>query len=321
MSHPTTPRLPVQSQLVVLCSVLTLGLSGCGGGSSTGPNNNGGNNGSGTYALTITVKALDAGYIPGIVYTYIGDNIETRSDMPQLLDENNATVKPFGQNQKTITLNVPAGKYVTLFAVEFGRASFNGSSNGVVSRLPLPSETEFTGWSGATGRLVSAEAGVASIRMDANAAVTAEFRKLEGVMVQFEGCMQMDIGFTTPPYLGFGTTQGETVTPTGAYYGLNSETADWTYAYGKQGTSFKFVAEQFTPPPAGTVKTAFLSWQGNAATANCGGYTCDVIVPPVGVSAATLISKNSWLAITLGAAPTIGCGTCVVASGWCSLRP
>ena len=308
---------------VALCA-LSVAIVSCSGGdkSSTdpGPTPGGGGSNSTNVTLTLTTKSLDAGFIPGVIYAYTADAGEVqRSRMPALLDENNAYVKPFAQTSRTVTLLVPKGKTVTLFAAEFGVYNSNAKQAGQpLSKVPMPDGTEFTGWSGASGRLVAGERGVTYIKMDSDADVTAEFRKLEGFTVQYQGCPLVDVGAAAPPPLGFGITQSQSYAPIGAYHAVSASDEDWFYLYGRQGTVYTLVAKQRDTRTASVSTAGHLNWAG-AVTGSCGGaLTCTVTVPATGSAAILVNSRNSW--ITFSATNALGCGDCAAGQP-CTIRP
>ncbi|MBC8087498.1 MAG: hypothetical protein H7Z40_09535 [Phycisphaerae bacterium] len=307
----TTSRIRSEVLVGVALSVVA---SACGGGGTTDPG--GGNNPPGgttptTVTLTITSRSLDAGYAAGPIFTYVGDVTETRARMPQLMNENGATVRPAGETSKTTTLTVPRGKFVTLFATELGRAGFNARPVGTqLSKIVPASATEFSGWTGAT--LGRPEAGVATIKMDADATVTAEYRKMEGMTYAFLGCQDVNINAAGPGYLGFGTLDPNVITPTGNNPGNSPVDYEFTYAYGKQGTLFTFKALKYEVRAA-VSETGFMNWSG--AGSSCGtSLTCNVTIPAFGASTAVVRSNNSYLSN----GTTTACGGCNPALG-CAL--
>jgi hypothetical protein len=274
-----------------------------------------------TVTLTITVKAMEAGYIPGVVYAHIGDGVESRIRMPLLFGENDAVAKPFGERERTVTLSVPRGKTVTLFAAEFGHYGVNArvGGTGPLSKEPPADATEFTAWSGATGRLITAEEGVASIVMNSDANVTAEFRKLAGFTVDALGCADIRYTWVEPPYLGYGITQEQGGTIGSQTHGPTPVEDDWFFVYGPQGSHFTFTAQKAESRNPSNQTTGFMNWAGGAgSTSSCGiALTCNVPMPPRGTDPVKLTVRNSWI---LAATPNgAGCGACVSPEGSCNL--
>lgn len=309
--HSAAAHLVVRFVRVVGAGAL---LAACGGGGddggTTGPGT-GGNNGGGnppastTVTLTITSRSVDAGYAAGPIFTYVGDVTETRARMPQLMSENSATVRPAGESVKTTTLTVTKGKFVTLFATELGRAGFNTRPVGTqLSKVVPTTATEFVGWSGAT--LGQPEAGVATIKMDADATVIAEYRKMEGMTYTFSGCPDMNLNASGPGHLGFGTLDANTIPATGNNSGNSPTDYDQFYMYAKQGTVFTFKALKYDSRAGATVETGFLNWSGAAASCSS-NLSCNVTIPPFGSAAAIVKSNNSYLA---NANTASACGAC-----------
>ena len=305
---------------VVGVFTLSAALSACGGG-TTDPASGGATptppvGPSPTrVTLTITSKSLDAGYGAGPIFAYVGDVTESRTRMPLLLSENGATVRPAGESSKTTTLVVTKGKFVTLFATELGRAGFNARPVGAMLSKVVPnSATEFSGWTGAT--LGQPEAGVATIKMDADATVTAEYRKMEGMTYTFLGCQDVNISAAGPGYLGFGTLDPNVISPTGNNPGSSPVDYEFTYAYGKQGTVFTFKALKYEVRAA-VSETGFMNWSG--AGSGCGSsLTCSVPIPTFGAPASIVKSNNSYLSN----GTTTACGGCNPAQGCTlTLRP
>jgi hypothetical protein len=303
---------------------LLLIVAACGGGGdATKPGGDGGNPPppADTMAtIRVTVRGTVAGYIPGVVYAIVSDRLESRSTMTSLVGENDALVKPFGETSRSATLRVRKGRTVTLIAAEFGGVGTNGrlGGTGPLQKTPPFTQTEFTAWVGETGRLITADRGVASIVMNADADVTAEFAPLQGITVQVQGCVSQAFGHTAQPYLGYGLTAAENVAATG-FSGsttINTTDDDWFFIYGRAGTNIVFRALKF----GSNTESGFRSWAGNAASSCTSSLTCTVPIPPRGTEPAVLISRNSWV---LGTAPASvpGCGVCAAGSTTCQIRP
>ncbi len=299
---------------------LLIVMAACGGGSPADPGNTTnppGGDTSTTVTLTITSRSLDAGYAAGPIFTYIGTVTETRARMPLLMSENSATVRPAGESTRTTTILVPKGRFVTLFATELGRAGFNPRPPGTVLSKVVPvGATEFVGWSGAP--LGQPEAGVATIKMDANATVIAEYRKMEGLTFAYLGCPELTISAAGPGHLGFGVLDPNAIAPIGGNYGNSPVDYDYFYLYAKQGTSFTFTARKYEMRSGTLSETGFRVWGGAASRCDA-SLTCSVTVPPFGAGAATVRSTNSYLA---NATVPSACGGCDTAVGCTlTLRP
>jgi len=259
---------------------------------------------------------LDAGFWPGLLYVYIGDVTETRARMPLILSSR-AALGSDGFSVNTRTFTVPKGKFVTLFAAEQGPLPTNNARQfpSLFSKVVETVATEFAGWSGAT--LGQPEPGVATIKMDADAAVTAEFRKTEGFTYAKIGCEDISVSSSGPGNLGYGTVVPHVSPFSNNWPGLSplsSESEDYFF-YGKQGTVFTLRALK-REVRAAISETGFINWSG--AGSSCGSsLTCSVTVPAFGASAASVLRANFSF-------PTIagfnGCGGCNPATG-CAIRP
>lgn len=317
MFHLNVPKgtvyLPLLAALAAACG---------GGGAATNPGDDDGNPpppADTMVTITVTVRGTVAGYIPGVVYAIVSNGVESRSTMTQFVGENDAFVKPFNETSRSATMRVRKGRTVTLIAAEFGHVGSNATDGVTPLRKTAPfNETEFSGWTGETGRLITANRGVASIVMNADANVTAEFSPLQGITVQFQGCVHQALGYDSPAYLGYGTaTPGETQPPIGPTpaYTIATDVKDWYFVYGRAGTTFTFRATAY----GSNTSTGFRNWAGNAAGACGAGLTCTVPVPPQGTDPAILISKNSYMVSSILSGP--GCGGCLGGGVTCEIRP
>jgi hypothetical protein len=131
----------------------------------------------------------------------------------------------------------------------FGALGTNVRAGGTapLQKTPPFTQTEFTDWVGETGRLITANRGVASIVMTTDADVTAEFAPLQGFTVQFQGCVNLAFGHTAQPYLGYGLTTGETTPATGFSGAPTTFTTDddWFFIYGRAGTNVELRALRY----------------------------------------------------------------------------
>jgi hypothetical protein len=295
----------------ILIEAAALACGGGGGGTTTAPPTNPPTNPppptSQTVTLTLTVRSVDPTATAGLVYVYAGDATETRQRMPAVLNENAPALIPIpGQPSRTVTIQVPKGKFVTLFATELGRADgYLKLPNTPFSKVPPADATEFVGWVGAT--LATPEPGVATLKMDTDMTLVAEYDRMRGILVQFLGCPLLKYSWAGQPYMGFGTTYPNSgVSQLTPILTAGSNT-DFVFAWGKQGTNYTFSAQVRDKRTFNSAATGFMVWE-NAP--GCGALL-DCIQPIPGRLGAqpTILMKNSY---TLEPSSTTGtgCGQC-----------
>jgi len=269
-------------------------LSACGGGSS----------GSGTtqppppppappapsanITLTLISNNTDQGDA-GQLYVHIGDAPLTRATMAGNLNENAPALRYApGVARATVTLQVPRGKTVTIFAIEFNT---NGSRPVV---LPTPILTrapdnfyEFNSWEGDFA--ATPEPGVAVLTADRDRTVTANFRRQAGIGIRVLGCAHRRYQLTGPGLLTFGPTVADpppdlttrNAFTSGVSAGPLQTEHDDHYFFAKQGSTLTVrahpdILEDRSPA---RLRSGFMRWEGYGAS--CGtNINCQLRIPP-----------------------------------------
>jgi hypothetical protein len=210
--------------------------------------------------------------------------------MPTRLDENAPVLRyQPGVSTRSVTLSVPRGKTVTVFAVEFNTNGFSAYQPpmAVPTRAPAP-WVEFVSW---TGAVATPDQGVAVIVADADKTITANFDRVESLLLRRGGCSVLKAQITGPGLLGFGTTVPD---PPPDLTSLNAFTAagflqperDYILIWGKQGST---VTVRSWPEREDRARgfSGFIRWDGSAAP--CGtNFNCQVPIPARGNSVAPM---------------------------------
>lgn len=306
------------------CAIL---VAACGGGSSTSGPGGGNPNPPGpnpNVTITLIARSVDAAADAGQIYAYVGDEAISRSQMVTLLNENAPTVRYIpGSSSHQATIQVPKGKRVTLFAVEFGTNGFgtDGPNEPNLTRAPRAA-TEFIGWIGAPA---TGEPGVASFVATSDATVAAEYDRMRSLQYTFQGCRDIKIQTTGAGMLGFGPLVADPppdLTTTNAFTGtsaIGGQETHWGYVWAKQGTTITVRARNREDRSPTAQKAGFMRWEG--AAASCGGnLNCQLTIPARNLQGTPgpIRQLNSYtLTGTLR-----GCGSCLAEpAGTCSLQP
>jgi hypothetical protein len=268
-------------------------------------------------------QAADAGQI----YAYVGDAAIQRSQMATFLNENAPALRYIpGSSSYQATLQVPRGKTVTLFAVEFGTNGFgaSGPNEPNLTRAPRAA-VEFIGWIGAAA---TADPGAASFVANADVTVTAEYDRMRSLQYTSLGCRDIKVQTTGPGMLGFGPLVPDPapdLTTTNAFSGtsaISRTDQHWGYVWGKQGTTITVRARQRESRPPPLYRSGFMRWDGEAAS--CGtSLNCQLPVPARNLQTppGPIRQVNSYAENT--APPSLGCGCAPGAAmaGTCTLHP
>ncbi len=316
----------MHARLILLAGAVlwgAAGLSSCGGDSAGGTTNptptptpNPNPSPSANVTLTLTSENLDLADA-GQLYVYVGDAPLTRAGMAANLNENAPALRyEPGVARKTVTLQVPRGKTVTVFAIEF-------NTNGLTPVLaPTPILTrapnnyfEFKAWLGDFA--ASPEPGVAVLTADRDRSITATWTRQAGVGFRQLGCSNKKLQFQGPGLLTFGPTRPDSaadLTSTNAFttggVPLLQTEADQSFLYAKQGTTLILrghpnVREDRSPSQ---LKSGFIRWDGQAS--RCGtNITCQILIPRA--DSASLLPPirmiNGYSVTTMNGNPIYGC--------------
>ncbi len=304
----------------------------CGGGSSPadGDDNNPPttpNTPSQNVTVTLVTSNVDATADAGQVYAYVGDAAISRSQMATLLNENAPALRYIpGSSKYQTTIQVPRGKTVTLFAVEFGTNGFGADGPGEPNLTRAPrAATEFVGWIGAAA---TAEPGVASFVANADITVTAEYDRMRSLRYTYVGCRDIKIQTTGVGMLGFGPLVPDPqpdLTSTNAFTGtsdIGTSEKTWGYVWAKQGTTITVRARTREDRSPAVQRSGFMRWEGEAAS--CGtNLNCQLPIPSRNAQGTPgpIRQLNSYSSITVPV-PTVGCGCNPAAPpGSCSILP
>lgn len=306
------------SHTLLLISV----LAACGGGSSGGstqppPTPPPPPPPSANVTLTLISNNSDQGDA-GQLYAYVGDAAITRATMAGNLNENAPALRYApGVARATVTLQVPRGKTVTLFAIEFNTNGFTPviPPTPILTRAP-DNFYEFSSWEGDFA--ATPEAGVAVLTADRDRTVTANFRRQAGMGIRVLGCATRRYQLTGPGLLGFGATVPDPspdLTTRNAFssgaIGATLQTEhDDSYVYAKKGTTITLrahpdVKEDRSPA---VLRSGFMRWSGYAAP--CGtNLNCQVQIPPIDsvVNLQPLRMENGFSVTTLPSGNVFGC--------------
>ena len=315
------------TRLTVRGAIGIVALLGCGSGSSGGANQpttpTPPTPPSANVTLTLISQAGDATAEAGQLYAYIGDSPITRASMPQFLNENAPALRITpGSSRNTVTLQVPRGKVVTLFAIEFNT---NGATPVVLPQAiatQAPNNfVEFQSWVGDFA--ATPEPGVAVLTADRDKTVTANFVRQRGVAFRQLGCAHKKIQLNGPGLLTFGRTVADTAPDLTSRNAFTSGTSagtlqtehDITFLYAKQGTtitlrSLSDLKEDRSPA---VLRSGFMRWDGRAAA--CGtNVLCQIpIPPPESTAVAPIRMINGFSLTTLPSGNVFGCN-CVPGS-------
>jgi len=309
--------------IVVVTAAL---LAGCGGG--TGPDDDDNDpyppDDPGTVAVTLITRSVDPAADAGQIYAYVGDVAISRSQMAALLNENAPTVRYVpGSSTQQATIQVPRGKTVTLFAVEFGTNGFGDDAPGEPDLTRAPrTATEFIGWVGAAA---TAEPGVASFVANSAITVTAEYDRMRSLEISYLGCRDIKVQTTGVGMLGFGPLVPDPapdLTSTNAFTGISdigTAVSHWMMVWAKQGTTITVRARQREDRTPGVERAAFMRWEGEAVS--CGtNLNCQLPITSRNFQGtpAPIRQMNSY-SLTNGG--TKGCGCSVHPPGTCSILP
>lgn len=136
---------------------------------------------SGTFRLTLNMRSGDGGGIGMHVRVLVGDAAYTRANAPY----NNGTIAqpPFvsDTDPATFPVDVPAGKTVTLVAIEDAGGLPAALSYDDLDDLIDPSALEFLNWEGVDA---TPESGVATLLMDRARTVTAVYARMPQVLIR-----------------------------------------------------------------------------------------------------------------------------------------
>jgi len=251
-----------------------------------------------TVTITVVSRNVDATADAGQVYAYVGDAGLTRAQMPANLNENAPLIRYMpGTTQLTATLNVPRGKVVTLFAVEFDA---NGSAVDQTG-TPIPTQAprnyiEFVSWNGQTANV---EAGVVTVLADANKTVTATFDRVPSVVFNIIGCINFKAQNTHPGLLSFGRVVQDTPPDTssngfsGVLGGQLSVARDYNLFWGKTGSIITLRARITEDRSPSVLRSGFIRWDGSAAL--CGtSLSCQIALPARSNTVGPMRMVNGW---------------------------
>ncbi len=254
----------------------------------------------------------------GQLYAYVGDAPLTRAAMAGNLNENAPALRYApGVARATVTLQVPRGKTVTIFAIEFNTNGFTPviAPTPILTRAP-DNFYEFSSWEGDFS--ATPEPGVALLTADRDRTVTANFRRQAGIGIRVLGCANRKYQLTGPGLLGFGATVPDAppdLTTRNAFTsGVIASTLqtehDDSYLYAKQGTTITVRAHpdfKEDRSPA-VLRSGFMRWDGYAAS--CGtNLNCQVQIPPIDSAALQppLRMENGFSVTTLPSGNVFGC--------------
>ncbi|MGE3617821.1 MAG: hypothetical protein AB7L66_18260 [Gemmatimonadales bacterium] len=262
-----------------------------------------------TFTLTLTLRSIDPAARAGVLYAYIGDVTETRQRMPAVVNENAPILVPItGQASRTITIQVPRDKFVTLFATELGRSGMTGARPNAPLVPVVPDDaTEFISFEGSP--VTEIETGVAYLKMDGDKTVTVNYDRMVGFTTSTTGCTNLKVSWKNQQFLGFGErVTDDRPTAFGGLTLLGGTLIPFNFAWGKQGATVTLEAFEREARTSTMAKTGFMFWEG--ARAGCGTIlTCDVPIPARGAAPVTVEMRNSWV-LNATAVNGIACGAC-----------
>jgi hypothetical protein len=197
---------------------------------------------------------------------------------------------------------------VTIFAGELAGPGNNGRAtlaSTLVKQTPN-SAVEFKSWIGAQGQ---PEPGVATVTMNADLTVVAEYARMQGFTVTINGCPAFKLASITGAFaFGFGGNLSYNTTGTaniGQRNWISATDDDFAYYFGKQGTVFTFEALKRESRTASFAETGFIRWTNPAG--GCGSaLSCAMAVPPAG---SPVLKLDASYIVQAGTAP-VGCGVC-----------
>ncbi len=269
----------------LLCVLAVLALACGGGGSSssgsTSPPPPPPPPPSPNISLTLVARSLDPNYDAGQLYAYIGDAALTRANMPGNLNENAPAVRYTpGLSTNTATIQVPRGKTVTIFAVEFNTNGWRSERPPTPILTRPPREfVEFISWS---GNPAQPEPGVAVFQATSDATITANFDRVESLSYRRQGCSEHKFEITGPGLLTFGRTVPDNAPDLSSTNGFSTPTflrpeSDFTLFWAKQGSTITLRAWPRREDRAAGI-SGFMNWGGSAA--QCGtSFNCQVPIP------------------------------------------
>lgn len=258
--------------------------------------------------ITLVSRNLNPNADAGQLYAYVGDAPITRVSMPAHLNENAAAVRlnP-GSTRNTATLSVPRGKTVTVIAVEFATNGWTGIPLGSVTPTSAPRNmVEFIGWEGA---LATPEDGVAVIIADADKTITANFDRVEGLLLRYLGCSAVKPQTTnTVGLLSFGRVIADTMPDLTSRNGFTQTgriepESDYLYMFGKQKSIITLRALFHEDRSPNVLRSGFIRWDGSAAL--CGtNLNCQLPIPVRGNNPAAMRLVSGYVRLQGG---IIGC--------------